>query len=237
MSKAEDRISYIEDNVAFLMPAERAYQFAAFAIVQSFVEFYDKKMELAHLLPTENVKFRLHYRLDGIDDETFAFFQSIGLELKTQPESLTRVDMELDFTEQRALEFFAFDRHVCQIYGGLSGVQVNPAPKIRQVKPALMGDIIYIDDVENPIEFLLNAKDDEIACIIGKQSWLTYWSTAMGLPTVELLEPGLKRAWMSKWYSPVYRQLEIDQVSLLPACIRDLAEVVAEIKRREEKAA
>lgn len=234
---SEEKITYIEDHVVFRMPSALDYQFAALAIVQSFVDFYDKKMELAHVLPTDKVRFRLHYKLEGMSAEELDLFRRMGLELKYPPEELDHADMELNFTEDRAFEFFAFDRHVCQIYGGLSGVQVNPVPRVRQVKPALDGEIVYIDDADDPLALLMAAEDNRISCVVGRQSWLTYWSIAMGLPTVEIIDADTKRTWMSKWYSPVYRMIEHEHINLLPQCLQDLAEVVAELKRREEKAA
>lgn len=227
---------YIEDNVLFRMPASREYQFAALAVAQVFVEYYDKKMEINHVLPTGNYKFRLHYQLD-MPDTDLEFFKAIGLELKTEPELLDHVDMDLDFTEDRVMQFFAFDRHVCQICGGLSGVQVNPAPKIRTVKSSLERRVLMLDDLAVPADVLMHAQDDEISCVVGRQSWLTYWSAAMGLPTIEIIDESTRRAWLSKWYSPVYRQIETRHINLLQQAIEDLEEVTAEIRRREEKAA
>jgi hypothetical protein len=221
------------DNVLFRLPASREMQFAAMPIIQSFIAQYDDKMQTNHLLPGAG-KFELHYHLD-IPDKDWIFWQAVELELKQQPEEIGRLDMEIDMREDAAMAFYAFDRHLTQIYGSMCGIAANPVPKVRMVRSALDRNVLEIDcDEDRAQQHLMYAVDDEISCVVGRRSWLTYWATAMNLPVIEIITSRDHRNWLSKWCSPIYRIIETDHMDLLDRALDDLHEVVALIREHEE---
>jgi hypothetical protein len=236
----------LTDHVRFIVPQSREYQFAAMTVIQRFVNGYDEKMRLNHVLPTSS-PFELHYELHGLPDEDWKFWQAIGLKLTKMPEPVERCDMEIDMREEQVLQFYAFDRHVCQAYGSSCGVEVSPLPEIRTVTPFLMRDVdgygtsrlervLWLDNMDEDVAegHLMEAEDDEFSCVVGERGWLTWWAVAMGLPTIEILKPDESVPWMSKWSSPLYRVIEENHKNLLHQSIHDLADVTLAVARHKE---
>lgn len=201
-------------------------------MIQCFVARYDEKMQINHLLPTA-APFELHYML-VMDPADLEFWRSIGLTLAKEPETFGRCDMEIDMTEDHISRFQTFDRHLCQAYGSVCGIEANPLPEIRRVRPSLDTHVLYVDnDEQEAQDALLNARDEEFSCVVGRQSWITYWAASMGLPVIEILDRTRNRYWLSKWASNTYRMIETDSLDMLDQALVDLAEITALIQQRQ----
>ena len=192
----------IIDRVRFLMPKDRELQFPAITIVQSYVNNFDAKWK-ANVYNNPRYRFELRYDV-AIADEDWAFFRKAGLALPQDREPLNDVDAEFDLTEEKLAQFDKCEKHVCQVYGALTGVGCPPLPEIRRVLPGKQWWVLGSYDGDD----LLALKDDICAGFIGKAGWETYLAAAMGLPVIEYCIPGRPRNWLSKWTNPYYRVID-----------------------------
>ena len=225
----------IDDNVRFIMPSNREYQFAAMAIVQAFVNNYDEKMRLNNAMPDVEQRFVLHYEA-AMPAEDWEFFQKAGVVLTKMPEPITHVDMELDLTEDKAMSFFGSLRHVVQVYGQMCGINVSSFPQMRTVALASDWKVVFLDNMQvdwhgegahYPTvtgEQLLHVRDGDLTCVVGRAGWETYLAAAMGLYVAEIRPPDVPRNWLSKWASPFYYVVDSNHIDLLPKMLRDMEE-------------
>src|SRR5678816_2970785 len=82
----------IVDQVLFIMPKSREYQFPAIGVVQDFVNTYQQKMMAQNPAGNPLLRYQLKYDVD-ISGDDWDFFQQIGLQLIQPREELTEPDM------------------------------------------------------------------------------------------------------------------------------------------------
>lgn len=203
----------VVDQVLFKMPQDRELQFPAMAVLQAFVNSFQAKMK-SGVQPAPPPSYHLRYQVDMPKDD-WLFFKTLGLSIVQQQEKIERPDLMLDFTEQRLELFKDSGKHVCQIYGIMSGVACPPLPVIRKVAPKIDGEPKWAlvryklrGGIATGGDELAAAKDAEWTGVIGYAGWETYLAASMGLPLIEILPRGRPRNWLSKWTSSVYRMVE-----------------------------
>lgn len=220
------------DSVRFLLPTSREYQFPAMAVVQAFVNGFQRKMVsnwLSHSPPPE---FKLRYELGGLSVADWQFWQKQNIKLAIQPEVLATADAEIDLTESRATTLVATSarKHLFQLYGGMCGIAAQEFPDIRKVAffkdgPwCLTGCIFGMSRLANPIsnEQLEHITDGTIFGVIGYAGWQTYLAAAYMLPVIEIVNPMVKRDLFSKWKNPYYRVVTcVDQIYSVQKALKE----------------
>src|ERR1017187_3075915 len=178
----------ITEQALFKMPKDRELQFPAMAVLQSYVNSYEEKMK-ANDVSYGTAKFRLFYDVE-MPEEDWQFFQRAGLKLNTNRVKLEHMDMVFDLTEDRVESMHSSGKHVCQIFGVMTGVGCPAWPTLRTVHPKMerprrwgvcpydtlaetvwkeSDEVIAIDE-----EMLLASVDRQWTGIVGLASRLTY---------------------------------------------------------------
>ncbi len=217
------------DSMHCILPSQRELQFAAMAVLQSYVKSYEQRMKASIVKPDgkplDDAKFILNYSLD-ISEEDLQFFYDAGLQLAyiPQKERVQLPAMLLDFSEEAVLPIVeSTGKHVCQVYGMLCGVEDLPLPELPKVKPRLANNhngiwgILPGVEINTPFgggqvvpidgRALCVARDGQYSGIVGLAGWETYMSCAKGIPTIEYLPEGRGRTWLSKWAMITYRAI------------------------------
>jgi hypothetical protein len=214
----------ITEQALFKMPKDQELQFPAMAVLQSYVNSYAEKMK-ANDVSYGTAKFRLFYNAE-MAEEDWQFFQRAGLKLDTARVRLEHTDMVFDLREQRVESMRSSGKHVCQIFGVMTGVGCPAWPTLRKVHPKMAGgttwgvgegvhkawadvartrcDQLVLLDADT----LLSAEDNQWTGVIGKASRLTYLACSMGIPTIEILPENRDVNFLSKFGFSAYRVIE-----------------------------
>jgi hypothetical protein len=214
----------ITEQALFKMPKDQELQFPAMAVLQSYVNSYSEKMK-ANDVSYGTARFRLFYDAE-MPEEDWQFFQRAGLKLSTNRVKLEHLDMVFDLTEDRVESMCSSGKHVCQIYGVMTGVGCPAWPTLRKVHPKMDGgttwgvgegvhkawadvarthcnQLVLLD-----ADTLLSAEDNQWTGVIGRASRLTYLACSMGIPTIEILPENREVSFLSKFGFSAYRVIE-----------------------------
>ena len=208
----------------FFLPKDRELQFPAMAILQSFVNYYDKKMQDPQVNPTK-LPFTLEWDAQ-IEDADWQMFLRAGLEITITRKFIDDYECLIDLSDERLKPEMWPGRHATQAMGFLTGVEAPPIPQLRKIDPKVDSyrwcaadmdlakrlDLIHLED-------LIAAKPGTITGVIGRASPMTYMAVCLGLAVVEILPPGRPKDWLSKWTSPGYRMIETQDQDLWPGYI------------------
>lgn len=251
----------ITDRVLFKMPRDRELLFPATAILQSFVNGFQDKMQANHPLPDTPTEYRLEFQVD-IEAGEWEFFRRAGFLLNQWPETLDEEpDMIIDLTEERLAKFASLGKHVTQVYGIMSGIGCPPLPILRQLKRTKEpGKWLNLDCARG--EVLFDRLDGQLTGVIGYAGWETYLAASMGccwnhekaktfcdcLPVIEIIPKDRPVNWLSKFFNGHYRVCEegkgnvekqiqqaIESIEELNAkCIALRPEITEEITRTDQ---
>lgn len=207
------------DRVVYVMPKDRELQFPAMAIVQTYVNTYDQKIQ-SNDLSRGSAVYELMYDL-VMPEEDWKFFLDAGTTLAKPRTRGLRADLYADMSDEKLLQFLHTGRHAAQACRIISGVEALPYPHVRQVqfrytdkKWALLGDLrnslLNVDYPLVPIapQDLLQVQSDEFTGVVGFAGWGTYLAVSMGLPVVEIVADDRPRNWLSKWANKGYRVVD-----------------------------
>lgn len=232
----------IHEDVLFIMPSEREYQFPAMSALQAYVNCFQTKMSNNNYVVGVTPVFSLRYWCD-MSDEDWLFFQFLGIDLKQDREQIGYPDAVVDLSLQRLLAFDVpgGNKHCAQICSAIAGVEAPPFPKVRPRKPdALMQRIVTVHpEISGPElisqEEFMRLPDGVIGAVVGYRSWITYMAAAQGLPVVEVLPYGCNPAWLSKWSNPFYRAVEADDTmdELVQAALTNLRGILRWLYERD----
>lgn len=232
----------IHEDVLFLMPKVREYQFPAMSALQAYVNFFQTKMTNNNYIVGATPVFSLRYWCD-MSDEDWQFFQSLGIDLKQDREPIQSPDAVVDLSLQRLLAFDVpgGNKHCAQICSAIAGVEAPPFPKVLPRKPdPLMTRIftVHPDFVDFELlsrEEFMDLPDGVIGALVSYRGWETYMAAAQGLPVVEVLPNGCNSAWLSKWSNPFYRAVEADDTmdELIQAALVNLRGILKWLYERD----
>jgi hypothetical protein len=208
----------ILDKVLFKMPTDRELLFPAMAVLQHFVNGFDNKMKANDVSHDKETEYRLRYDVE-IAGPDWGLFERLGLKLNQGPVPIGLPDMIVDLREEKTLQFRESGKHVCQVYGVLSGVGCPPIPTTRKVAPDFSGGSwVSVGQIPGMKEItgeqLLDTVSGQYSGIVGRAGWETYVTCCLGLPVVEIIPADRPRQWLSKWTHQHYRMVvESDHVA------------------------
>ena len=217
------------EDILFIMPKEREFQFPAMSAVQSYVRSYQYKMRMNCVIPNPP-EFAFRYWCD-MPDEDWEFFQALGIELPQLREAIGYPDAVIDLSTDRLMAFYNSGKHCAQVCSAITGVEALPYPKVRQVKPDVSMTKVLHADLRFPSglsdDAIINLHDEAWGCVVLRQGWQSYALVSMGLPVIEILAPHKSNVWFSKWLNPFYRAIEEDKMDRLYAALQSIQEGLA----------
>ena len=208
------------DYVVFQMPKSREYLFPALAVVQAYVDTYEKRMHV-----TKTDQWELRYKIDMPAAE-LAQFQQWGVRFSRPQDTdcTMRPTMVVDMTDARTDMFRESGKHVANVYHALAGVASAPMPRLPLVKPAktpfvwgVIGAVPGAETVADAVgmsqvkrlsgDALAGVGDGELTGVVAVAGWETYLAASKGLAVVELTADDAPRMWLAKWFNRGYRRL------------------------------
>ena len=214
------------------MPESREYQFAAFAVVQQYVNgFADKSRN--HDVSGGTAVYRLQYELVMPKAALDFFVHDVGVRLVQPPEPrLDSITMEVDLREEIVDVFIPSGKHLVQACGLRCGVLVPPLPEVRRVRIRQDEGFRWL---ESPTyQDLVCLSDYECTGIVARRGGETYMAAAMGLAVVEL-DDSLYSNWLSKWGNILYRRIQrMDDPELVKAAKASVETTIIELLKRSK---
>ena len=211
-------MNLVTESVRFVMPESREYQFAAFAVVQQYVNGFADKSRNHDVSGGTAVDFFVH---------------DVGVRLVQPPEPrLDSITMEVDLREEIVDVFIPSGKHLVQACGLRCGVLVPPLPEVRRVRIRQDEGFRWL---ESPTyQDLVCLSDYECTGIVARRGGETYMAAAMGLAVVEL-DDSLYSNWLSKWGNILYRRIQrMDDPELVKAAKASVETTIIELLKRSK---
>lgn len=215
------------DNIRFLMPSQREYQYAAMAVVQAFVNGYANRCKVTDVSEGA-VTYAMHYEL-MMREHDLAWFEACGLKLDSAPQrglAIDSISMDIDLTDDRLERFRTSGKHITQACGLMCGVLCPALPVVRGAA-LRTGDWVWLTSPDE--DTVAAIKDNEVTGVVGLAGPATYLAAARGLAVVEWTAQLDSPNWLTKWQNILYRRIEIteayDKIRVMVARAKENIEV------------